>query len=86
MRKKIMFHGSEPTVIPCFGTISPGVVDLPEALANQLLAAGEKTGDYSPIDAPPRPRPEDFGPPQELPEQPVTEESQAKAPRSRQKE
>jgi hypothetical protein len=49
--RKILFHGTQPTVLPGFGTIEPGLVELPDELAASLIAAGEKTGDYSDPDA-----------------------------------
>jgi len=45
--KKVMYHGTQPTILPNFGAIEPGLVELPDELAAALLAAGEKTGDYS---------------------------------------
>ena len=45
--KKILFHGEHGTILPNFGAIEPGLVELPDELAADLIAAGEKTGDYS---------------------------------------
>ena len=56
--KKILFHGTQPTVLPGFGTIEPGLVELPDELAAALIAAGEKTGDYSAPEAVPEAAPE----------------------------
>lgn len=66
--KKVMFHGSGPTVLPGHGTIEPGLVELPDELAAALIAAGEKTGDYS--------DPERPAPPVESAESTMVEEAE----------
>jgi hypothetical protein len=55
--KKVMYHGSVATVLPGHGTIEPGLVELPDDLAAALIAAGEKTGDYSDPEAVPEAAP-----------------------------